>query len=95
MDTTVTGNEAIYVAGGIYNFDQATLTLRNSAVSSNRIAGGNGGGIYNAGTATLYDSAVTGNEIQAGLGGGIFNVGTLTLRDTTVSANIPDDCFGC
>jgi hypothetical protein len=95
MDSTVTGNGAIDRGAGIYNFDQATLTLRNSAVSSNSLPAGLGGGIYNEGTATLYDSAVTSNNVVFGLGGGIYNVGTLTLRDSTVSGNIPNDCFGC
>ncbi len=96
MDSTVTDNDAIYVAGGIYNFDQATLILRNSAVSSNRVTGGNGGGIYNEGTASLYESSVTSNHlVYYGSGGGIYNVGTVTLRDSTVSGNVPDDCVGC
>ena len=49
--------------GGIYN--EGTLTLTNSSVSSNS-ASTSGGGIYNGGRLTLTNSSVSGNRAPAG-----------------------------
>jgi hypothetical protein len=89
-NSTVSGNTADEVGGGIYN--SGALTLTNSTVSGNTAANesGHGGGIRNGGTATLTltNSTVSGNAAgYSGDGGGIRNVGTATLTNSTVSGN--------
>jgi len=89
--------------GGIFNDDDATLTLNDSRVLDNRTEGnganGSGAGIYNdAGTTlTLNDSTVDGNVVAIGGvingdvigdGGGIYSLGQLTLVRSTVSNNV-------
>jgi len=77
-NTTVSGNYARPDGGGIYNI--GTLTLTNSAISSNGPSFG--GGIYNESTLTLDNTTVSGNS-----GRGIVNFGTATLTNATVSGN--------
>ncbi|HUG13413.1 MAG TPA: choice-of-anchor Q domain-containing protein [Thermomicrobiales bacterium] len=75
-----------WLGGGVYN--SGTLTLANSAISSNTALGW-GGGIYNDtfSTLTLNDSIVFNNSASDGDGGGVLNLGTLTLNDSIVSVN--------
>jgi len=88
-DTTVRRNRATDflfqgIGGGIFN-DTGTLSLYNTTVSGNGVAG-DGGGIFNrSGTVNLTDSTVMSNG--AGSAGGIFNGGILTLTNSTVSGN--------
>ena len=89
--------------GGIFNDDNATLTLNDSRVLDNRTEGnganGSGAGIYSdaGATLTLNDSTVDGNTVAIGGvvdadvigdGGGIYNLGQLTLVRSTVSNNV-------
>jgi hypothetical protein len=69
--------------GGILS--TGTLTLRNSTVSGNSVAGQ--AGIQNFGTMTIIDSTVSGNS--GSTGGGILNgIDTLlTITNSTVSGN--------
>jgi predicted outer membrane repeat protein len=90
-NATVEFNTADF-AGGIYiqyneGFNQATLTISGSTVSSNS-ATTNGGGIYNQGTLTISTSTISGNSAGSG-GGGIFNGNdvTATLSGCTISGN--------
>jgi hypothetical protein len=70
--------------GGLWN--QGTLTLTNSVVSSNS-SSFEGGGLFNEGTLTLTNSMVSSNSSSSG-GGGLFNSsGTLTLTHSIVSDN--------
>jgi hypothetical protein len=80
--------------GGVYN--EGTLTLVDSTISTNKtgggMTGGAGGGIFNGGTATLINSTISGNLTgdgagAGGNGGGIANTGTLTLANCTISNN--------
>ncbi len=84
-DSTVSGNTAGAVGGGIHAGGAATLT--NSTVSNNN-ARFEGGGIYAAGTATLTGSTVSGNKLLGPdtRGGGI-RAATATLTNSTVSGN--------
>jgi len=84
--STVSGNNAFYGDGGIYNQNKGTLTLNNSTISGNTAAY-YGGGIYNFWpTVTLNNCTISGNS--AGSGGGIFNrSGIVTLNNSTVSGN--------
>jgi CSLREA domain-containing protein len=87
---TIQGGYASYLAGGILN--GGDLTLTNSTVQSNRVwAGhyghvGTGGGIRSSGALTLINSTVTGHWV-AEYGGGIFAGGAVTLIDSTISGN--------
>ena len=82
--TVQNGNEGATGGGGIYNY-VGTLTLTDSAVSSNTATWG--GGIYNQfGTLAVTDSTFSGNP-AGGHGGGIFNNAVATVTDSTFSGN--------
>jgi CSLREA domain-containing protein len=75
--------------GGIFNPQDATLTVRDSIVRENESLGTGhgsiGGGIHNEGTMALISSTVS--ENQALGGGGISNGGAMTIVNSTVSEN--------
>ncbi|HEU5433499.1 MAG TPA: hypothetical protein VFU81_17670 [Thermomicrobiales bacterium] len=84
----VSGNYA-QDGGGLYNDEQATLTLNDAEVFDNNAAAelGWGGGIFNNhGTLTVNDAVVTGNEGFDGGGiGAMF--GTTILNGTKITGN--------
>jgi uncharacterized repeat protein (TIGR01451 family) len=87
-NSTVSGNGASSLGGGIYNNNSGTLSLINSTVSGNSANGA--GGIYNTsgGTLILTNSTVSGNNATNNGGGGVFESGgVLTLTNSTVSGN--------
>jgi hypothetical protein len=102
IESTISGNSAQAVVGGIYNLAQtdgtATLNILNSTVSGNSSTAGSAGGVENvattgAGTATavITNSTITNNTTSANAGG-ILNgssgaVSTVTLRNTIVAGN--------
>jgi hypothetical protein len=75
-------------------FNEGTLTLLNSTVTTCWNPSELGGGIFNAGMLALLNSSVTGNlagngASNIGVGAGIFNwLGTVTLTNSTVSGNL-------
>jgi len=74
--------------GGIHN--EGTLTIGASSVSNNGVAGGKGGGIYNAagGTLIINDSTVSNNLAQGlGGGGGIYSDGTVKITSSILSGD--------
>jgi len=77
------------IGGGLIN--NGRLTLVNSAILSNTVAGTNdwGGGIYNSGYLTLTNSIVSRNVTGSSnaYGGGIFNQGPLLVISSTLSDN--------
>jgi hypothetical protein len=86
------GRDGPAYGGGIYN--RGEMTIINSTVSENRVAGfqpadpwigGFGGGIYSSGWTSLINTTVASN--LADYGGGIGNSGTLTVTNSTVSGN--------
>ena len=81
-DSTVAGNSAATLDGGISN--NGELDIRDSNIGDNEAKFG--GGIANDGTLTLSGSTVAGNS-AAGLGGGISNDGELDISDSTVRDN--------
>lgn len=90
-DSTVVGNTADSVGGGIAN-DGGTVTVTNSTVKNNTANDDlvQGGGIFSSGVLTLTDSTVSGNQATGvvGQGGGIYNAGgKLELTNTPVSFN--------
>ncbi|MBI3782192.1 MAG: right-handed parallel beta-helix repeat-containing protein [Deltaproteobacteria bacterium] len=72
--------------GAICNL--GTLILSNVQLRRNRVNGGHGAGLYNAGTATITDMAASANR-GAQLGGAMYNAGgaTLTVQNSTLWRN--------
>lgn len=78
--------------GGIYNADNASLTITNSRIEDNNAGNGGTGGIGGNGVGGLGhnpDGRAGGNGGRGGSGGGIFNsnFGNLTIDRTTISGN--------
>ena len=90
VNSTVNNNQALIAGffpprgGGISN-DGGTLTIQNTTISENTVAGGGeGGGVYNAGSLTAINSTIRGNTGSSG--GGIFGGGA-TIINCTISGN--------
>ncbi|HEX5491597.1 MAG TPA: choice-of-anchor Q domain-containing protein [Candidatus Udaeobacter sp.] len=90
VNSTVNNNQALIVGflppfgGGISN-DGGTLTIQNTTISENTVAGsGSGGGVYNAGSLTAINSTIRGNTGSSG--GGIYG-GVVTIMNCTISGN--------
>ena len=101
-NSTISGNSAVGVyfgaGGGIYNVD-GYLTVTNSTITDNSVAGaqGGGGGIYNGGHgATVTDSTISGNVAmgESSSGGGINSWNAITLSNSVLSANVASDKGG-
>jgi hypothetical protein len=80
--------------GGIYNDQDATLTVNNCTVSGNSSV--RGGGIFNfVATLIVNKSTLSDNSAIGNSGGGIENFhGTLTVNNSTLSGNSADDNGG-
>ena len=87
-NSTISGNEASLMGGGIYNYTGGTVTVNNSTFSNND-ARFRGGGIWNQGAMTVNNSTFSANGTIAGDGDGIYNEtgGTLTVNNSTLSGN--------
>ena len=86
-DSTVSGNSAGFIGGGIANNIGGTLTITDSTVSGNSVtsAGSLGGGVSSDhGPLTLTGSTVRGNTADDG-GGGIFSFTNLSGQTTTIT----------
>lgn len=86
-------NYVYSVGGGIY-VDGGRMTIRDSIVANNRVAGSNadfrhGGGLYNAGAVCFMTNClVTGNGTDGRLGDGVYlNAGTQIMQNCTVAYN--------
>lgn len=103
-DCIVSGNTVVSTdfrvfGAGIYNNDNANLTIRRSVISGNSASvnvinstENRGGGIYNSQLATLLveSSEIVGNSVTSqniNQGGGIFISGTAKVINTTISGN--------
>ena len=87
--STISGNSAGTIGGGVYNLN--VLTVTNSTISGNtaNTSGSNweAGGVYTNGTATITSSTIAGNAAYRG-GGLAVQVGsTASLRNTIVAQN--------
>ena len=89
--SSVDGNSASNLGGGIFNDVGATSTIVGSRVSGNTGSFA-GGGIRNLGTVVLWRSTVDGNTAQAG--GAIINNGSVTITRSMVRDNVATDLFG-
>jgi predicted outer membrane repeat protein len=84
MTSTISGNSASVLGGGIYNSYNGTLTVVASTISGNS-ATDDGGGIESDGVLTVKNSTISGN--QAHNGGGILNFGTMSVQNSTLNDN--------
>ena len=87
---TITDNKC-KKGGAIGNFNYATLSIKDSTISSNTVYDANlqmAGAIYNSvnSIATIQSSTFSGNSAK--LGGAIYNAGTLEITNSTFSGNI-------
>jgi len=84
VDSTITGNDAGGVGGGVFTFGR--LDVSGSTIANNN-AILSGGGIWSARPVTIVSSTVSDNR-AFGDGGGIYvRVGPLMLDNSTVSGN--------
>lgn len=92
---TITGGSAnTHENGGGGIGNDGTLTVANSTIESNSVAGSaSGGGILNLGTLTITNSTIENNS-AGGEGGGIFNDGTVTVIQSTIAGNSALDGSG-
>ncbi len=83
--STIAGNTASQVGGGISNV--GTLTINGTTIAGNTAP--TGGGIENFANSMLTLTSVTvqNNTGSTGDGGGITNAGTLTITSSTLSNN--------
>jgi large repetitive protein len=86
---TIAGNTASAISGGgLSNGSKGSLTLIDSAVTSNTTSL-YGGGVFNSGTLVVTDSTLYGNTAKYG-GGGIFTGSagsSATITDATIAGN--------
>ena len=87
--STISGNTAGTIGGGVYNLN--ALTVTNSTITGNtaNISGSNweGGGLYTDGTATIVNSTIAGNTAFRGGGIDVAGGSTATLKNTIVAQN--------
>ena len=86
--SVLSGNNAVFGGGGIFNNTAGTATVTGVAISGNT-AGDYGGGIRNVGTVTVVNSTISGNTANANgdAGGGIDTEGMTTVINSTISGN--------
>ena len=86
-NSTVFGNSAYSLAGGVGSGDGGVLTIINSTLYGN-YAGWRGGGIYNfpSNSLNVYNSTLTGNQADD-CGGGIGSDHIVTIANSLVSGN--------
>jgi large repetitive protein len=89
VDSTLSGNSATSLGGGILN--DGGLTVTGSTFSGN--SANFGGGLYARGIVTVTGSTFSGN-LAGSLGGGIAVVGRVTVTDSTLSGNSADEGGG-
>lgn len=87
--STISGNLAGTVGGGIYN--QGIMNVTNSTISGNSAntsnSGWSAGGIYNSGTANITNTTITNNTADGGGGVEISSGSTVSFKNTIVAAN--------
>ncbi|MDR3385649.1 MAG: choice-of-anchor Q domain-containing protein [Rudaea sp.] len=87
-DLTITGGNSSGPGAGLYGY-QASISLTDSRVISNRSGTGAGGMAIRYGNATLTNAVVAGNSLSGGSGGAglIIDGSRATLTNSTVSQN--------
>jgi CSLREA domain-containing protein len=97
INSSIVSNSASQLAGGLYNDDnRGVVFLRNTTLSGNSVALGQGGGLFNVGALRLNNVTITANH--AGSAGGVFSGGSLSLSNSVIGGNSADagaaDCSG-
>ncbi len=93
--TTISNNMATGRGGGGLYSDAGFVTIKNSMITGNVVAGGSsdgGGGLVSRGSSALnmQNSTISGNNVPAKLwGGGLYLAGTGTtlIQNSTISGN--------
>jgi hypothetical protein len=94
-DCAVVDNQANF-GGGIFNLEQARLTISGTVVAENKAIrpaadGSLGGGIHNRPAARLtINNGSTISKNTADNGGGIYSIGLVTISDSFISGNEVD-----
>jgi hypothetical protein len=87
--STINGNTAGTIGGGIYN--SAAVTITNSTITGNsaNTNGSNweGGGLYSDGTATILNSTIANNSAFRGAGIDVPGGSTAAVKNTIVAQN--------
>jgi CSLREA domain-containing protein len=84
VNSTIYGNKADAMGGGIFNADGAELVIANVTLSDNEAP--SGGAIRNDGTLSSMNSTIADN--RAAQGGGLANLsGTMSIRNTLMVRN--------
>ena len=92
VDSTISGNQANQLGGGIDSSHEAHISLNNVSVSDNQAA--EGGGVHVAnGTVSVNHSTLDANTAGQS-GGGIYNSGDVSLTNSTISGNNSTDGGG-
>ncbi|MFL5330068.1 MAG: beta strand repeat-containing protein [Gemmataceae bacterium] len=92
-NSTVSGNSAVGIGGGVYFLRGATLFVSNSTLSTNKAntGGGIGGQFTSSGTIVLHNSTITGNTANTGGGlritDAVYSSGLATIESTIISGN--------
>jgi len=81
LNTTISGNEALYSAGGMLNY--GSTTIQNSTISNN--AAGSNGGILNYGTMNLYNVTIANNGSVDGSAANVSNVNTFNIHNSIIA----------
>jgi hypothetical protein len=85
--------DALYKGGAGINNYEGSLIVMNSAVFSNVVLNGDGGGIASRAPLAITNSTLYGNSAEKGSAGGIMNLITdpVTLTNVTLADNIAFD----
>jgi predicted outer membrane repeat protein len=97
---TISGNSASGEygrGGGVYCY-RGQLTISDSTISSNQVAGSYGGGVHcGEGSLTITDCTISGNSAEASGGGVYCDDAQATITNCTLSGNVAGSGggFGC
>ena len=98
-------NNSTAGGGGLFITGNSTVTITDSTIADNTMAGGHGGGaglkITSGSSLTIESSTLSGNSSNSAArhnggqgGGGIYSTGTLTIVNSTISGNNCTWVFG-
>jgi CSLREA domain-containing protein len=88
INSTVSGNAALFAGGGIYSNFSGTLNVKHSNVTNNTAKYSAGGGIFGI-NINVTDSSIASNTTQYNNGGGIAGgyASSVTVTGSTISGN--------
>ncbi|HPS30101.1 MAG TPA: choice-of-anchor Q domain-containing protein, partial [bacterium] len=99
--SVISGNTASSYGGGIYNYNNSSISMKNTTISNNFAYAEDGGGILNSGGCYIkIDNGTIAGNFSMDQGGGIYNSSSarVEMRNTIIADNManstPNDCFG-